>query len=91
MSVDAVTQIIGRALMDPAYRTLLFEDAPAALAGYTLTAEETTALQNVSREQLALVEATLYERIALSVVSTQREPSAVAQEIVVKKLSDLFD
>ena len=77
--------------MDPPYRTFLFEDAPAALAGYALTAEETTALQDVSREQFALVEATLYEQIALSVVATQREPSAAAQEIVVKKLSDLFD
>ena len=91
MSVEAVAQIIGRALMDPEYRTLLLDDAPAALAEYTLTAEETTALQNIPREQFALVEATLYERIALSVVSTQREPSAVAQEIVVKRLNDLFD
>lgn len=91
MSAEAVTRIIGRALVDPEYRTLLFDDPPAALAEYTLTAEETTALQNIASEQFALVEADLYERLALTAVSTEREPSALAQEIVAKKLNDLFD
>jgi hypothetical protein len=91
MSVEAVTRIIGRALVDPEYRTLLFDDPPAALAEYTLTAEETTALKNIAREQFALVEAELRERIALTIVSTEREPSALAQAVVAKKLNDLFD
>lgn len=91
MSIEAVTQVIGRALVEPGYRALLFSDSPAALAGYTLTSEEVTALERITPEQFAAVEAELRERIALTIVLTEREPLALAQEAVAKHLNDLFD
>jgi hypothetical protein len=91
LSVAAVSQIIGRALMDPDYRRLWFDDPSSALAVYALTVDETMALRGIAREQFARVEAGLYERIALSLMAAEGEGSRAAQEIVVKKLKDLFD
>lgn len=91
MSAECVAQIIGRAFLDHGYRKLLLEDAAAALAEYSLTTEETQALRNIALERLASVEAALYERIALSLTTAEGEASTAAQEIVVRKLTDLFD
>jgi hypothetical protein len=52
MSQDSVTQIIGRAVTDDEFRTLLFSDPTQALAGYDLTDEEVEALSNLKQEDL---------------------------------------
>lgn len=91
MSLEAVTQIIGRALVESAYRALLFDDPPAALAGYALTDEEALALRGITREEFSAVETALRERIALTLMLSQREPSVTAQNAVQAALDDLFD
>ena len=52
MSKRAMEAIIGRSLMDHAYRDLFFADPNQALAGYELTKEERTARLAVDSETL---------------------------------------
>ena len=52
MSKQSMEAIIGRSLMDHAYRELFFADPDQALAGYELTKEERAALLAVDSETL---------------------------------------
>ena len=52
MSQDAVSQIIGRAVIDTEFRNLLFSNPDQALQGHDLTDDEIEALKNLRQEDL---------------------------------------
>jgi hypothetical protein len=52
MSQDAVSQIIGRAVIDTEFRNLLFSNPDQALEGIDLTDDEIDALKNLRQEDL---------------------------------------
>ena len=52
MSQDAVSQIIGRAVVDAEFRQLLFSNPDQALQGYDLTEDEWDALKNLKQDDL---------------------------------------
>jgi hypothetical protein len=63
MSQQAVQNLIGRAVMDVAFRELLFSDPDKAFAGYDLTEEEKTILRNLDAGEVASFAGKLDERI----------------------------
>ena len=64
MSLDNVHTIIGRAILEPEYRELLFNDPAKALEGYDLTAEEAQAVKGIKKEKLNVLSNELEERIS---------------------------
>ncbi len=52
MAQDAVSQIIGRAVIDTEFRNLLFSNPDQALQGHDLTDDEIEALKNLRQEDL---------------------------------------
>ncbi len=66
MSAESVQQIIGRAITEEAYRELLFNNPDQALAGFDLTAEETSALKGLKREEFDAAAGDLEQRISKS-------------------------
>ena len=52
MAHDAVSQVIGRAVIDAEFRTLLFSNPTQALQGYDLSSDEVEALKNLKLEDL---------------------------------------
>lgn len=64
MSLESVQTIIGRAVMEPEYRELLFSDPDAALGGYDLSEKEKAALKGLEREKFDEVASELEERIS---------------------------
>lgn len=52
MSQEAVSQIIGRAVVDAEFRELLFSNPDQALQGFDLTEDENEALKNLSQADL---------------------------------------
>jgi len=63
MSQQTVQNIIGRAVMDEAYRNLLFGDPDKAFEGYDLTEEEKTLLRNLDADEVSGFAGKLDERI----------------------------
>ncbi len=51
MPSKTMQKIIGRAIADAAFRELLLGNPDQALAEYSLTAEEASALKNLKREE----------------------------------------
>jgi hypothetical protein len=66
MSLENVQTIVGRAILEPEYRTLLFSDPTKALEGYDLTEEETQALKSMDKGKVDLLANDLEERISKS-------------------------
>jgi hypothetical protein len=64
MTIENVQTIIGRAMVEPEYRELLFSDPDKALEGYDLTQEETQALKSMQNDKVELVGNELEERIS---------------------------
>lgn len=64
MSVETVKQIIGRAIKEPEYRELLFNNPDEALEGLDLTMQEATALKAVKGEDFDALAGELAERIS---------------------------
>jgi hypothetical protein len=64
MTQEAVQAVIGRAVMDAAFRQALFADPAQALAGYDLSADERAALQTLDAEQVAAFAGALDQRIS---------------------------
>jgi hypothetical protein len=64
MSVESLQEIIGRAVMEPEYRELLFSEPDRALEGYELTEEEASALKRLHPEKFDAVASELEERIS---------------------------
>ena len=63
MSQNAVQNIIGRAVMDEAFRKLLFSDPDKAFEGYDLTEEEKKILRALDADEVASFAGKLDERI----------------------------
>jgi hypothetical protein len=63
MSQEAVQNLIGRAVMDEAFRKLLFSDPDKAFQGYDLTSEEKTLLRNLDPDEVSNFAGKLDERI----------------------------
>lgn len=63
MSIEAVHQVIGRAVTDEAFRKLLFENPDAALQGFDLTDEERAALADLDEEEVSAFSNQLSQRI----------------------------
>jgi hypothetical protein len=64
MSVESLQEIIGRAVMEPEFRELLFNDPHKAMEGYELTEEEVASLKQVHPEKFDAVAGELEERIS---------------------------
>jgi hypothetical protein len=64
MSVENLQEIIGRAVTEPEFRELLFNEPDKALEGYELTEEEAAALKRLHREKFDAVAGELEERIS---------------------------
>ncbi len=63
MSQQTVQNIIGRAVMDEAFRNLLFSDPDKALEGYDLSEEEKRILRNLDADEVSGFAGKLDERI----------------------------
>ena len=63
MSLKSVQAIIGKALLEPAFRKQLFSNPDQALKGYDLTREESTALQSLDARRFDAAEADLRARM----------------------------
>jgi hypothetical protein len=74
MTQAAVQTVIGRAVMDAAFRQALFTDPAQALAGYDLSVDERAALQALNAEQVAAFAGSLDERISKSMYGIFSEP-----------------
>ena len=64
MSADGVKQVIGRAVVDEEFRTLLFDKPIEALGGFDLTDEERTRLQTLTRDEFDKVAGDVEERVS---------------------------
>lgn len=64
MSQQALEAVIGRAILNEAFRLALFADPEAALAGYDLTVMEVGALKQIDAESLDACGAHLARRVA---------------------------
>jgi hypothetical protein len=64
MSLEAVQTIIGRVVMEPEYRELLFDNPEKALEGYDLSEGEAAALRDIEREKFDQVAGELEGRIS---------------------------
>jgi Ribosomally synthesized peptide prototyped by Frankia Franean1_4349. len=64
MSLEAVQQIIGRAVVDAEFRQKLIDSAREACVGYDLTEEELDALEALDSESLKAFAGTLDTRIS---------------------------
>lgn len=64
MSVESVETIISRAVTEPEYRELLFNEPDKALEGYELTEEEAASLKELEREKFDAVLGELEDRIS---------------------------
>ena len=63
MSQKAVQNLIGRAVMDEAFRKLLFSDPDQAFEGFDLTEEEKKILRALDADEVASFAGKLDERI----------------------------
>ena len=66
MSQEQVSIIIGKAVTDSEFRTLLFSNPEQALTGYNLTDEEKQALKEMKKEDLEEFGGKLDKRITKS-------------------------
>jgi hypothetical protein len=64
MSLEAVQQVIGRAVVDAEFRQKLIDNAREACADYELTEEEIRALEDLDSESLQSFAGTLDARIS---------------------------
>lgn len=64
MSLEAVQQVIGRAITDAEFRQQLIDDARAACAGYDLSEAELDALEALDHASLQAFAGTLDPRLS---------------------------
>ncbi len=63
MSLEAVSTIIGRAVVDPEFRRQLIDNAAQACEGHDLTPEELEALEALDEKSLETFASSLPERL----------------------------
>ncbi len=68
MSKETVQTIIGRAILEPDFRTLLFTDPIKALEGYDLTEAEAQSLKTLDKEKFDEAASLVDQRISKSAV-----------------------
>jgi len=66
MSTENVQTIIGRAIVETEYRSLLFDNPEKALEGYDLTVDEAESLKSLDRERFDEVASQVEDRISKS-------------------------
>lgn len=66
MSMEAVQQVIGRAITDDEFRQQLIDNARAACAGYDLSDDELDALEALDQESMRAFAGTLDARLSKS-------------------------
>ena len=66
MSTENVQNIIGRAIVEAEYRSLLFDNPEKALEGYELTEDETQSLKSLDKERFDEAASQVEERISKS-------------------------
>ena len=71
MSLDDVKQVIGRAVLDPEFRGILFSDPDTALKDYDLTEEELAGLKNIERDKFDEMAGALEERMSRAGIGLQ--------------------
>jgi hypothetical protein len=64
MSIQSVKMILGQAVSEPEFRSLLFRNPGQALAGYELTEAETKSLQSLTPENFDQMSTELESRIS---------------------------
>ena len=64
MSVEAVQEIIVKALQDTKFRDMLFSNPDRALKGYELTEEEANALKTMDKDRFDSASGELEDRIS---------------------------
>ncbi len=70
MSASEARKVVGKAVRDETFRSQLFSDPDAALAGYDLTAEEKSALRGIPAETLDDFANNLDDRISMSLINS---------------------
>ncbi len=75
MSIEAVKQIIGRALVEPAFRKQLFTDADGALKGYDLSEQELALLKDLPEESFESAAGELSARISRAGIIVKSDPA----------------
>jgi hypothetical protein len=76
VSREALHAVVGRAVLDEAFRRALFADPVAALIGYELRDEEVAALKRVDAESLDACARSIGRRLAVS-IPTVSTPNSV--------------
>ncbi len=71
MSVEAVKEIIGRAVADAEFRQQLLHDPAEALKGYDLSEEEAALLKDLPGENFEAAAGELEERISRGTLGTK--------------------
>lgn len=71
MSRKELQDVIGRAVLDPEFRIVLFADPDFALTGYELTEIELAALKSVDAESLDACGGSLGQRILRVLTSSE--------------------
>lgn len=82
----AVVEIVGRAIVDEDYRTVLFSDAIAAIAGYPVTESDQAALAEIPEESFGFFAANVEARLAEALDSGSVAASPEAQQQVLKQV-----
>ena len=74
MSQRDLEAVIGRAIVDKAFRELLFADPEAALQAYELSERELAALRSVDAESLDACGGSLGKRVVRALAFTGSKP-----------------
>lgn len=78
MSTECVQTIIGRAVLEPDFRALLFSQPEKALEGYELTSDELASLKCLKPEEFDVIASQVEERISKSGIGIINLREAVA-------------
>ena len=73
--MSIITEVLGRAMSDAAFRTQLLAAPEQALAGYDLTDEQRTALSGLTAEGFDAFAADLEQRLSKTMFSTMGAPA----------------
>lgn len=90
MSMDDVQTIISRAVMEPDYRNLLFDNPDSALEGYNLNEQESSALKKLEREKFDAAASELEERVSRAGIGGMDPSSMKIPDKVARSFTERF-